>query len=151
MLGYVYDLSMGLTKMLSKDLIGIQVDGIWHTSVVAFDKEYYFGEGIVTLAKGVYQQNYAPIKPVLKIEVNLPELRQETLDELIAKLSSDYQSKSYHILDHNCNHFTQELLSNLAPDFKLPDCVLQLPKRIKETKKGELFAKMLVCFTIILT
>ncbi|RXW24882.1 hypothetical protein EST38_g925 [Candolleomyces aberdarensis] len=43
---YVYDLSGGMAKQLSRQLVGRQIDGIWHTSVVVFGKEIFYGQGI---------------------------------------------------------------------------------------------------------
>lgn len=42
----VYDISMGMARSMSMMLIGQQVDAIYHTSVVVFGREYYFGGGI---------------------------------------------------------------------------------------------------------
>lgn len=69
---YVYDLSNGLAKQLSRQLTGRQIDGIWwetsskqsyirltaswikdrHTSVVVFGKEIFYGQGISITAPG---------------------------------------------------------------------------------------------------
>ena len=43
---HVYDLSKGMAAMLSQPLLGKQIDGVWHTGVVVFGREYYFGSGI---------------------------------------------------------------------------------------------------------
>jgi len=43
---HVYDLSNGMAAMFSRQFIGKQIDGIWHTGIVVYDKEYYFGGGI---------------------------------------------------------------------------------------------------------
>ncbi|KER27132.1 hypothetical protein T265_05751 [Opisthorchis viverrini] len=40
---YVYDLSCGVVKALSPIALGKQIDGIWHTSVVLHNKEYFYG------------------------------------------------------------------------------------------------------------
>lgn len=42
----VYDVSNGMAKMMSLPLLGKQIDGIWHTGIVAYGKEYYYGSGI---------------------------------------------------------------------------------------------------------
>ena len=42
----VYDLSMGMARQFSPGLLGKQIDGIWHTGVVVYGTEYYFGGGI---------------------------------------------------------------------------------------------------------
>ena len=43
---HVYDLSGGMAKSMSKQLVGKQIDGIWHTGIVVYGKEYYYGGGI---------------------------------------------------------------------------------------------------------
>ena len=43
---HVYDLSGGLAQIGSKKYIGKQFDGIWHTGIVVYGKEYYYGNGI---------------------------------------------------------------------------------------------------------
>jgi hypothetical protein len=43
---HLYDLSNGMAKAFSPMLIGKLIEGIWHTGIVVYDKEYYFGGGI---------------------------------------------------------------------------------------------------------
>ena len=43
---HVYDLSQGLAAALSPSLIGKQIGGVWHTGVVVYGREYFFGGGI---------------------------------------------------------------------------------------------------------
>ncbi|KAG5305556.1 DESI1 isopeptidase, partial [Acromyrmex insinuator] len=40
---YIYDLTKGMAAMMSQILIGRQLDGIWHTAIVAYGREYFFG------------------------------------------------------------------------------------------------------------
>ena len=67
---YAYDLSGGMARTMSRQLTGIQIDGIWyvdpyyiklfslpkcqqrHSSVVAFGKEIYYGQGVYICAPG---------------------------------------------------------------------------------------------------
>jgi hypothetical protein len=49
---FVYDLSNGMAKSMSLALTGKQIDGIWHTAVVVYGKEYFFGRGIEVLSPG---------------------------------------------------------------------------------------------------
>ena len=50
---YVYDLSNGLARQLSLQMTGKQIDGIWHTSVVVFGQEIFYGQGISITAPGM--------------------------------------------------------------------------------------------------
>ena len=43
---HIYDLSQGMAAQFSRALIGRYVEGIWHTGIVVYGKEYYFGGGI---------------------------------------------------------------------------------------------------------
>jgi desumoylating isopeptidase 1 len=42
----VYDLSGGMAAQWSRQLCGRQIDGIWHTGIVIYGKEFYYGGGI---------------------------------------------------------------------------------------------------------
>ncbi|EDU48868.1 thioredoxin [Pyrenophora tritici-repentis Pt-1C-BFP] len=42
---YVYDLSKGLARNMSMQFLGIQIDAVYHTSIVLDGIEYYFGQG----------------------------------------------------------------------------------------------------------
>lgn len=40
---YIYDLTNGMASMMSQLLLGRHIEGIWHTAVVVFGREYFFG------------------------------------------------------------------------------------------------------------
>ena len=42
----MYDLSAGLAKKKSRDVVGHQIDGVWATGLCAYGKEYYYSNGI---------------------------------------------------------------------------------------------------------
>lgn len=50
---YVYDLSNGMARMMSLPLTGKQIDGIWHTSIVVYGREIYYGQGISECRPGM--------------------------------------------------------------------------------------------------
>jgi hypothetical protein len=50
---HVYDLSNGMAAQFSRQLIGKYIEGVWHTGIVVFNKEYYFGGGISYDAPGM--------------------------------------------------------------------------------------------------
>jgi len=61
---FIYDLSNGLVKQLSLPLLGKQLDGLWHTSIVLHQEghpvEYFFSSGIQKAPAGEYAQSSLP-------------------------------------------------------------------------------------------
>ncbi|EME30583.1 uncharacterized protein Gasu_20450 [Galdieria sulphuraria] len=43
---HVYDLSQGLARQWSTWILGTQLEGIWHTGIVVYSKEFFYGGGI---------------------------------------------------------------------------------------------------------
>lgn len=42
----LYDITMGMAKSMSMMFIGQQVDAVYHSALIVYGKEYYFGGGI---------------------------------------------------------------------------------------------------------
>jgi desumoylating isopeptidase 1 len=49
---YVYDLSGGLARSMSAAFLGVQIDAIYHTSIVVGGLEYVYDGGIKTVHPG---------------------------------------------------------------------------------------------------
>ena len=43
---YQYDLTNGVGPKICKFMTGIEIEGVWHTSLVVYGCEYFFGGGI---------------------------------------------------------------------------------------------------------
>ena len=52
----VYDLTQGMAAIMSEGILGERIEGIWHTGIRAFGKEWFFGGGIQSLPIGVFEQ-----------------------------------------------------------------------------------------------
>ena len=42
----LYDISNGMASSLSPMFLGKQIEGIWHTGLVVYGNEYYYGGGV---------------------------------------------------------------------------------------------------------
>lgn len=40
---YVYDMTNGVAAVMSQMLLGRHIEGIWHTAVVVYGREFFFG------------------------------------------------------------------------------------------------------------
>ncbi|CAG8436346.1 1471_t:CDS:2 [Funneliformis caledonium] len=128
---YVYDLSLGMARNLSMGLTGNQIDGIWHTSVVVYDLEWYFGQGIFFDPPGTTIYG----SPVKIIDMGKTEVPKEIFLEHIEGLREIYTADKYHLLDNNCNTFSNGLCEFLNGS-KIPDNIINLPAEFLSTPMG---------------
>ncbi|KAF9005982.1 thioredoxin family protein [Cyathus striatus] len=128
---YVYDLSNGLARQLSMQLTGRQMDGIWHTSVVVFGKEIFYGQGINITAPG--QSHHG--RPLQIIDVGETALDEETLDEYLNEMRQHYTADKYHLLEFNCNSFTNDCVGFLTGG-SIPSFIKDLPIDFLSTPFG---------------
>ncbi|EPB87331.1 hypothetical protein HMPREF1544_05856 [Mucor circinelloides 1006PhL] len=135
---YVYDLSQGMARSMSRQLTGKQIDGIWHTSVVVFGQEFYFGQGIMTSAPGTTQHGH-PLEVVDMGETFLP---LEVVIEYIESLRSVYTAEKYHLLDFNCNTFSNDLCQFLCGK-TIPSHISDLPAEFLNTPFGQSILPMI--------
>jgi hypothetical protein len=43
---FTYDISNGMAKSFSPMFIGKVIEGVWHTSLVVYGNEYFYGGGV---------------------------------------------------------------------------------------------------------
>lgn len=129
---YVYDLSRGLAQQLSPLFLGKQIDGIWHTGVVVFGKEYFYGGmGIEFCAPGGTIMG-APHRVEELGETQIPE---EIFQEYLTDLAPQYGPDTYNLLEHNCNTFSNEVAQLLTGN-TIPSHITNLPAEVLETPFG---------------
>lgn len=83
------DLSNGLARSLSMPLAGIQIDGIWHTSIVLRSREIYYGQGIQEVSPPGTTHHGQPVKVV---DLGETELEEETFEEYLNELRDHYRA-----------------------------------------------------------
>lgn len=135
---YQYDLTQGMAKAMSRGLIGKQVDGVWHTGVCVFGKEYYYGGGIC-----VGQPKKTPYGyPVKELDFGYTTKTEADLKEYIKSINSQFTMSTYNILNHNCNHFTDAALYFLVGKH-LPDSILKQHEELLNTPMGQMVRPLL--------
>ncbi|KAF7299157.1 hypothetical protein MIND_00864300 [Mycena indigotica] len=128
---YIYDLSNGLAKSLSQQLTGRQIDGIWHTSIVVFGKETFYGQGISVTLPGRSHHG----QPLQVVDLGETMLDEETWQEYLEEMRTHYTADKYHLLDFNCNSFTNDCAGFLTGG-SIPAFVRDLPTDFLSTPFG---------------
>lgn len=132
----VYDLSAGMAAQLSEVLIGRRVEGIWHTGIRVFGREFYFGEGIYNDAAGA-----TPFGVPTRVDVlgTTPKSRAD-FDNFLksSEMAARFGPTAYHLLDNNCNHFTDACAKFLV-NTGIHSSIVNLPDVIKGTPLAAMF------------
>ncbi|THH11667.1 hypothetical protein EW145_g508 [Phellinidium pouzarii] len=128
---YVYDLSNGLAKQLSLQLTGKQIDGIWHTSVVVFGKEVFYGQGVDTTLPGRSHHG----EPLQVVDMGETAIDEDTFNDYLQEMSAVYTADKYHLLDFNCNSFTNDCIGFLTGG-SIPSWIKDLPSDFLSTPFG---------------
>jgi len=86
---YVYDLSRGMARNISAALLGVQIDAIYHTSIVMEDIEYTYDGGVKTLSPGTSHLG----KPFRVIDLGESHLPTEVIMEYLDSLREIYTAE----------------------------------------------------------
>ncbi|KAM3185587.1 hypothetical protein ACTXT7_006041 [Hymenolepis weldensis] len=137
---YIYDLSMGMAKFLSNTMVGRHFDGIWHTGVVVYDREYFFcQEGISTCTPGSIQT----AQLIERKFMGKTQLTEDGVQKYIQELSKSlFKPGSYEFLRHNCNSFSAHFVNHLTGK-QIPAYITNLPSDFLETPLGSMFRGVL--------
>ncbi|KAA1479311.1 DUF862-domain-containing protein [Dentipellis sp. KUC8613] len=128
---YVYDLSNGLAKAMSQQLTGKQIDGIWHTSVVVFGREVFYGQGIDITRPGGSHLG----QPLQLVDMGETAIDEPTFEEYLSEMRQHYTADKYHLLDFNCNSFTNDCVGFLTGG-SIPSWIRDLPSDFLSTPFG---------------
>lgn len=125
----MYDTSDGLAKWIPSMLLGgHKFDGIWHTGVRVFGKEFWYGGGAFC-----HDPEGVPFGRPVRI-INLGKTLR-TFGELKEFLHFDllytFNRASYDVLNHNCNDFSNEVVQFLLHGQQIPEEVLMQPEWAK--------------------
>lgn len=137
---YVYDLSRGMARQLSPLILGKQIDGIWHTGVVCFDREFFYGgDGINSCLPGGTVLG----SPDEVVDLGDTEITQDLfIDFLSAVGQQDFRGENYNLFEHNCNTFSSEVATFLTGN-KIPQHIQDLPSEVLNSSFGQMIRPMI--------
>ncbi|XP_033745932.1 uncharacterized protein LOC117331352 [Pecten maximus] len=133
---HVYDLSKGMARGLSAAFLGKQIDGIWHTGIVVYGQEFYYGG-----TGGI--EACPPCGTILGQPDTVEELGMTQipydmfLGYLTEQAQSSFRPSCYHLLEHNCNTFSSEVAQFLTGK-DIPSHIIGLPAEVLSTPFGQM-------------
>lgn len=128
---YVYDLSNGLVKQLSKAFVGREFEGMWHTGVVIFGKEFYWAGDIQCSTAGRTQYG----RPVKVIPLGKTHVPKALIYEYVESVRPEYNVNTYSLFSKNCNNFSNDFTTFLT-GHGIPEDILNLPQEVLSTPLG---------------
>lgn len=137
---YIYDLTNGMAAMMSQMLLGRHIEGVWHTAVVAYGREFFYG------GSGI--QSCIPGGTVLGQPNKLEKIGETFIpyqvfkDYLRGLAESTFRGSNYNLIKHNCNIFSQELCQFLCGT-SIPKYILDLPQDLLSTPIGQSLAPLI--------
>jgi hypothetical protein len=138
---HIYDLSQGMAKQFSKQFIGTQVDGIYHTGIVVYGKEFYYGGGI-----SYDPPARTPFGPPTRTQsMGITEIPEDIFMEFLKEVSPNFTMNTYNVMENNCNNFTNEC-NNFLIGADIPTEIIDLPKIFMATPLGKMVAPMMSQF-----
>lgn len=129
---FIYDLSGGIVKGLSRLILGEEIEGIYHTSVYVYGKEYYYQGGINRSSPR--KTSYG--KPIKEIHFGCTDKTKIEFEKYLKRISPYFSPETYDKISNNCNHFTDAVLLYLTGNH-LPNHILRQHEKILKTPIGK--------------
>jgi len=137
---YIYDLSRGLAKTLSMTMLGKEIEAIYHTSIVVYGREYFYGGDGVSYCPPQTTMLGAPMEITKLGDTELP---LDLIDEHCQELTQgDFRPSKYRLFEHNCNNFSDEFAEFLVGT-GIPAKITGLPNEVLQTPLGQTLKGML--------
>ena len=135
---YIYDLSKGMARQLSFPMLGKQIDGVWHTAIVCFGKEYFYGSNGISSCHPTTTVLGPPDETVCLGETCV---NKTIFRDYLSGLSRDiFRPDKYQLFHHNCNTFSNEVAQFLTGK-KIPSYITDLPQEVMSTPFGAMISQ----------
>lgn len=134
----IYDISNGMAKSFSQMLLGKSIEGVWHTSIVIYGIEYFFGGGICS---DVPRKTPYGI-PVKEMKLGKSQIPKDLFEDYLKEINPIYTAESYNLISNNCNHFTNFICEFLIGK-GIPNDILKQHEVLLESPMGKMILPML--------
>ena len=137
----VYDLSRGMAAAMSQAILGMRIDGIWHTGVVVFNKEYYFGGGIQCSPVGHFASS-SGMQPSQSVRIGTTTKSLQEFENFLQSISNQFTEATYDLINNNCNNFSDRVC-NFLTGSGIPSYIIDLPRIVFSTPGGAMLRPMI--------
>ncbi|KAG5495200.1 hypothetical protein JKF63_02255 [Porcisia hertigi] len=139
---YRYDLTQGMARSLGPMLIGRTLEGIWHTSIVVYGKEYYFDGGVgIIAAPNPGSTRFG--QPYRTEVLGATTKREEEFFAWTQQQShTGFGPNDYNVLHNNCNSFS-DAASLYLLGRHIPQDVLDMIPTLLSTPLGQMLRPIL--------
>eukprot|EP00640_Fibrocapsa_japonica_P004646 CAMPEP_0113951818 /NCGR_PEP_ID=MMETSP1339-20121228/88052_1 /TAXON_ID=94617 /ORGANISM="Fibrocapsa japonica" /LENGTH=140 /DNA_ID=CAMNT_0000960199 /DNA_START=28 /DNA_END=446 /DNA_ORIENTATION=+ /assembly_acc=CAM_ASM_000762 len=131
----IYDLSQGMARQLSAGILGMQIDGIWHTGLIVYGREYFFGGGIQSMPHESFVASHGGFRPIEIKSLGSTQIPRELFEEYLNEIRPRFSMHTYDLITNNCNNFTNEACQFLL-GHGIPDHIVNLPQQVFSTPLG---------------
>lgn len=137
----VYDLSNGMAQQLSEAILGQRIDGIWHTGILVYGREYFFGGGIQSLPIGSFT-TFNGLRPVETVDLGQTTKTQTEFEQFLRSIRHRFTQATYDLINNNCNNFSNEAALFLVGR-GIPSHIIDLPRIVFSTPGGAMLRPMI--------
>ena len=139
---YRYDLTQGMARSMGPMLIGRPLEGIWHTSIVVFGKEYYFDGGVGIMADANPGRTRFGTPYRTEVLGQTTKRQEEFFAWTQRQRTSGFGPNDYHLLNNNCNSFS-DAASMFLLNRHIPQDILDMIPSLLSTPMGQMLRPML--------
>ena len=115
--------------------------GIWHTGIVVFNREYYFGGGIQVAPVGAFAAQ-SGLMPSQTLEMGNSTKTQAELEAYIRTINHRFTQATYDLIQNNCNNFS-DIVCQFMCGHGIPTHIVDLPRIVFSTPGGAMLRPMI--------
>eukprot|EP00929_Paragymnodinium_shiwhaense_P021315 TRINITY_DN13934_c0_g1_i1.p1 TRINITY_DN13934_c0_g1~~TRINITY_DN13934_c0_g1_i1.p1 ORF type:complete len:532 (-),score=145.07 TRINITY_DN13934_c0_g1_i1:209-1804(-) len=152
----LYDISNGIAERFSSLCLGEEFEAIYHTSILVFGKEYWYGGQVFRSTPPCdktfgwpLEKSKLPLRPssyhedLVTVHIGYTMLTLQEWHHYVNKdMAKRFTRDAYDVLTYNCNTFSDDGVHFLTGGH-IPEAILNLPKLALESRTGVLMRPFL--------